>query len=187
MPRRILLACFLAYTSQFHTWPVLAQDVSFGNEFSLSSVRFFHRFTKNDQHEYTPASQRDLTAWTDMVTILVYRKANDDKKLAAIAESAREKYKAVGRVLRAETVLNADSKSTEHLTVVVVGTPMYLEAVFARFRMQEGIGTAAIYCHRIYGDKVGDQMSAWLRKHGVATENSLLAWSQMPKLSELKK
>ena len=37
--------------------------------FALEDVKYFHRFTKADQHEYTPDGQEDLKSWTDMVTI----------------------------------------------------------------------------------------------------------------------
>ena len=55
--------------------------------FSFAEVKYFHRFTKDDQHEYTPAVQEDLKAWKDMVTIHYYRKAIDGEALAAIANS----------------------------------------------------------------------------------------------------
>src|SRR5262245_40850418 len=61
--------------------------------FSFADVKYFHRFTTNDQHEYTPAAQEDLNAWKDMVTIRYYRKAKDDGALAAIANATLENYK----------------------------------------------------------------------------------------------
>ena len=38
-----------------------------------------------------------------------------------------------------------------------------------------------IYSHRIYGEKVGDEMSEWLEKNGPTTEKNLMKWDAMPK------
>ena len=70
----------------------------------------------------------------------------------------------------------------EHLIVVSFSRPEYIEAVFARFRMHDGVGTALIYSHRVYGKKAGKEMSAWLEKNGPATEKHLMKWDAMPKL-----
>jgi hypothetical protein len=47
--------------------------------------------------------------------------------------------------------------------------------------LREEAGTAVIYSHRVYGKKVGNEMSAWLEKSGSATEKSLMAWDDWPK------
>jgi hypothetical protein len=41
--------------------------------FVFGSVGYFHRWSDNDQHEFTPTSQNDLQKWTDMITINVMR------------------------------------------------------------------------------------------------------------------
>ena len=42
---------------------------------------------------------------------------------------------------------------------VVFGRANLLEAAFARFKLVDGVGCSIVYSHRIYGEKVGDQMS----------------------------
>jgi hypothetical protein len=67
------------------------------------------------------------------------------------------------------------------LIVVVFGRPEFIEAAFARFKLHNGTGTSVIYSHRIYGKEVGNQMSAWLKQNGPATEKALMQWDAMPK------
>jgi hypothetical protein len=150
--------------------------------FSFSGVPYFHRFSKNDQHEYTPSGQEDLKAWKDMVTIHYYPRVKDGEALAATAGAVLENYKAArGMVLKTDSVPRTKEKPAEHLIAVVFGRPEFMEAAFARFRMHDGIGMSVVYSHRIYGTKAGNQMSAWLKKNGPATEASLMKWDAMPK------
>jgi len=72
-------------------------------------------------------------------------------------------------------------KPAEHLVVVIFGRPDFIEVAFARFRMHDGVGTAVIYSHRIYGKKLGNEMSAWLAKNGPTMEKTLMKWDTMPK------
>jgi hypothetical protein len=150
--------------------------------FSFADVRYFHRFTEDDQHEYTPSGQEDLKAWTDMVTIHYYRKAKDGATLAATANAVLENYKAAnGMIVKTDSVPKTKNKPAEHFVVVILGQPDFLEVSFARFRMHDGIGTSVIYSHRIYGNKIGNEMSAWLEKNGPDLEKTLMNWDAMPK------
>jgi hypothetical protein len=155
--------------------------------FSLGSAKYFHRATINDQHEYTPAGQEDLKAWTDMVTIHRYRKATDGDGLAAVANAVLQNYQAAkGIMVKTDSVPRTKDKPAEHLIVVMLGRPEFIEAVFARFRMHDGIGSAVIYSHRIYGSKIGNEMSAWLEKNGPDMEKTLMKWEEMPTLPAAK-
>src|SRR5262245_31816631 len=72
--------------------------------FSFADVKYFHRFTKDDQHEYTPAGQEDMKSWTDMVTINHYRKVKDGETLAATANAVLENYKAAnGKIIKTDS------------------------------------------------------------------------------------
>jgi hypothetical protein len=149
--------------------------------FSLADIQYFHRFTKNDLHEYTPAPQEDLKTWTDMVTINYYRKTKDGDALAANANAVLGVYKAnKAVVVKTDSVPRTAGKPAEHLIVVIFGRPEFLEAAFARFRMHNGLGASVVYSHRIYGKDVGNQMSAWLKQNGPAIEKSLMQWDAMP-------
>lgn len=186
MKSRIVLACLSMLLAQTVFSGFLPQDAGKKERlagFSFGDVNYFHRFTEADQHEYTPAGQEDLNAWADMVTILLYRKATDADGLAATANAVLETYKANRAVVvKTDSVPRTREKPAEHLIVVTFGRPEFIEVAFARFRMHEGIGSAVVYSHRIYGKKVGEQMSAWLKTNGPATERNLMKWDAMPKL-----
>ncbi|MFN0120482.1 MAG: hypothetical protein ACKV2V_08275 [Blastocatellia bacterium] len=184
MKIRIVVVCLLLTFVQAGTVPPQGAAAK-PAAFAFSGVDYFHRYTKNDQHEYTPAGQADLDKWADMVTIHVYRKVRDGDALAAMANAVLSNYKAnQAVVVRTSSVPRTKDKLAEHLIVVNFGRPEFIEAVFARFRMHGGAGSAVIYSHRIYGKKVGDQMSAWLAKNGEVTEKNLMQWNAMPKLPE---
>jgi hypothetical protein len=177
MNPRIKLACLAIFMAQ-------SLASGFGAKapaFSFAGVNYFHRFTKDNQHEYTPDGQQDLKTWTDMVTILLYPKATDGEALAATANAVLENYKAnKAVVVKTDSVPRTRDKPAEHLIVVIFGRPEFIEAVFARFRMNNGLGSAVIYSHRIYGNKIGDQMSAWLKTNGPKIETNLMKSDAMP-------
>jgi len=150
--------------------------------FSFADVKYFHRWTQDDQHEYTPTGQEDLDAWKDMVTIHYYRTVKNGEALAAVANRALGNYKAAGGVvLRTDSVPRTKDKGAEHLVVVLFGRPEFMEVAFARFRMHDGVGTAVIYSHRTYGQKSDSEMNAWLVKNVPGTEKTLMKWDAMPK------
>jgi hypothetical protein len=186
MKSQIAFVCFALFFVQnvvSGSLPQAADKKEKVPAFSFSGVKYFHRFTKDDQHEYTPVGQEDLNSWTDMVTILFYRKAKDGEALAATASAVLENYKAnKAVVVKTDSVPRTRDKPAEHLIVVTFGRPEFIEVVFARFRMHDGVGTAVIYSHRLYGNKVGDQMSAWLKTNGFTTEGNLMKWDAMPML-----
>jgi hypothetical protein len=185
MKSYFILSCFALILAQTGVNAFLSQETDKKAKtvaFKLAEVDYFHRFTKDDQHEYTPDGQEDLKAWKDMVTINYYPKAKDGDALAATAEAVRGNYKAnKARILRTDSVPRTKDKPAEHLIVAVFGRPEFLEVTFARFKMHDGVGTAVIYSHRVYGKKVGDEMSAWLEKNGPTTEKYLMKWDAMPK------
>jgi len=185
MKSQVAFACFAVLFAQNVVSGFMSQDTDRKEKaaaFSLAGVKYLHRFTKDDQHEYTPEGQEDLQAWTDMTTIHYYRKAKDGEALAATANAVLENYKANrAKVVKTDSVPKTRDKPAEHLIVVIFGRPEFLEVVFARFRMHDGVGTAVIYSHRVYGNKVGNEMSAWLEKNGPDTEKNLMKWDAMPK------
>lgn len=90
MISRIAFACLVVVLTQSvpgKSLPQAADGKAKVEAFSFARVKYFHRFTKDDQHEYTPEGQEDLNAWADMVTINLYRKAKD---ALAIPESVSD-------------------------------------------------------------------------------------------------
>ena len=185
MKSRIVFACLALFFVQNVVHGFLPREQGDGNQshaFTLAGIKYFHRFTKADQHEYTPDRQEDLKRWTDMVTINYYRQVRNGEALASAANSVLENYKAnKALVIKTDSVPRTRDKPAEHLIVVLFPRADFIEASFARFRLHNGVGVSVVYSHRIYGNKSGNEMSAWLEKNGPATEQNLLKWDAMPK------
>lgn len=152
--------------------------------FTLAGVEYFHRFSNDNLHEYTPAGQDDLMAWKDMVTINIYPQAKDEAALAQTAEAVLNIYKENrAQILTKDYVPRLKDKPAEHLIVAGFGRPEFIEVTFARFKIHDSVGRAVIYSRRVYGKKNADEMNAWLEKNGMATEKALMKWDEMPKLT----
>jgi hypothetical protein len=52
--------------------------------------------------------------------------------------------------------------------------------------MHDGLGSAVIYSHRIYGSRIGNDMSAWLGQNGPDIERTRMNWDAMPELAAPK-
>jgi len=179
----ILLAILFLQPAIIGSTKLFASAQGNSPAFTFADVKYFHRFTDKDQHEYTPAGQEDLKAWTEMVTLLVYRNVRDGEGLAATASTVLETYKAnKAVVVKTDSVPRTQSKPAEHLIVVIFGRPEFIEVAFSRFRIYNGLGSAVVFSHRIYGKAVGNLMQQWLEKNGRATEANLMKWDSMPKL-----
>ena len=149
---------------------------------TFADTKYLHRWSGNHQHEFTPAGQEDLQRWTDMVTVNFYPDAKDGDGLAATANSVLENYKShKALVVKTSSVPRTPERPAEYLIVVMFPQPDFIEAVFAKFKLVGGTtGAAAIYSHREYGQKIGDQMSAWLQQKGPAIERALLGEPALP-------
>lgn len=144
--------------------------------FTFRDLAYAHRYSKDDLHEFTPTDRPDFERWTDMVTVNVYRKAKDGEGLAATANAVLGAYKAnQAMVVRTDSVPRTQTREAEQLVVVLFPRKEFIEAAFARFRLEGGRGVSIVYSHRLYGAKVGDEMSRWLRQNGPAIEKELMA------------
>jgi hypothetical protein len=127
--------------------------------FVFGGVSYFQRWAQDDQCEFTPTGQENLEKWSDMITINVYPSAHDGDTLAMKA-NVLENYKSHGgRVLKTDSIPRTPDRPAEHFIAVVFGRSNSLEAAFARFKLVDGIGCSIVYSHRLYREKVGDQMS----------------------------
>ena len=149
--------------------------------FVFKDVGYFHRWSKNDQHEFTPEKQADLDHWSDMITVNGYPAVLDGEHLAATANAVLENYKRhEAKVLKTNSIPRSADRPAEHLIAVVFGRPAFIEVAFARFKLVDEKGFSFVYSHRIYGEKMGDQMSAWLSANGAEVEKALMEWSSLP-------
>jgi len=152
---------------------------------SFNGTDFLHRWSQNGQNEFTPAGEEDLNAWKSMVTINVHDEARNGDQLAQLANQVLGRYQANGRVLRTDSKPRTKDHEAEHFASVIFASPTAIEAAFARMLLVEKRGVVVVYSHRIYGAKVGDQMSAWLAQNGPLVEKALMAWEGMPSLAVL--
>jgi hypothetical protein len=144
-------------------------------------VAYFHRWSQNDQHEFTPAQQEDLKRWSDMITVNGYPDVADGEQLAATANAVLENYKKHGaKVLKTRSVPRTAEQPAEHLITVIFTRPDFIEVAFARFKLLDGKGCSLVYSHRIYGEEIGDEMSEWLSAKGQAIETTLMEWNSIP-------
>jgi hypothetical protein len=149
--------------------------------FAFKNVSYFHRWSQNEQHEFTPEKQEDLEKWADMITINGYSDVHDGEGLAAKANAVLENYKAHRAIVhKTSSIPRTADQPAEHLIAVVFGRPTFIEVAFARFRLADGKGFSVVYSHRIYGKKIGAQMSAWLKDNGTTTEKALMEWKSIP-------
>jgi hypothetical protein len=179
--RPAILLLLLAAFATMRAPQTLAVSPSVKPAFSFQGVEYFHRWSKDNQHEFTPAGQEDLKKWTDMITLNAYPDARDGEALAAKANAVLENYtRNRARVFKTNSVPRTAERPAEHLIAVVFGRPEFIEVAFARLKMIDGQGCSIVYSHRIYGEKIGDQMSAWLSANGPKVEKALMEWSAIP-------
>lgn len=89
-----------------------------------------------------------------MLTINSYRQVNDAEGLAVVANRVLENYKNQrGIVLKTVSVPRTAEKTAEHLIVVVLERPTFLEGVQARFKLIDGKGVSIVHSHRVYGKR----------------------------------
>ena len=155
--------------------------------FVFRDAGYFHRWSKNDQHEFTPENQEDLDKWSDMMTVNVYPNVRDGDGLAQTANAVLENYKKhQAKILKTTSVPRTEVRLAEHFIAVVFTQPTFIEVAFARLKVVDGIGCSFVYCHRFYGEKIGNQASAWLEANGAGIEKALMDWSSMPSPASLR-
>jgi hypothetical protein len=177
---RIFVLLAVAY-STVHAEESRAAGPQQKRAFVFRDVGYFHRWSKGDQHEFTPEKQEDLNRWSDMITVNGYPDVGDGERLAATANAVLENYKShQAKVLKTRSVPRTADRPAEHLIAVMFTRPNFIEVAFARFKLVDGKGGSFVYSHRIYGEKIADQMSAWLSANGQEIEKALMEWSSMP-------
>lgn len=148
---------------------------------------FVHRWSREDQHEFTPRDDTDLKSWRDMITLNAHAQTASGEQLADVANTVLSNYRQHGKILQTRSTPRDAQRPAEHLIVAVLGTPQLLEASFARCLLHEGIGFIVVVAHRVYGKGAGPEMSQWLSAHGAQTEQALMGWGRLPSTSTLKR
>ena len=149
----------------------------------LHDVEYLRRWSNMDEQVFTPRGQETLHPESDQVTLYRYRSVQDEESLASMAAAVLEHHKGRGgTVLRDESVPQSGQSPAEHRIVVVLATPHFSEAVFARFKLDQGTGSSAIYIHREYGSESRNQMNAWLEANRAPAEQALTGLQYHPYL-----
>ena len=155
--------------------------------FVFRDVSYFYRWSKNDQTEFTPEKQEDLNKWSDMITVNAYPDVRDGEQLAAAANAVLENYKShQGIVLKTRSVPRSADRAAEHFIAVKFTRPGFIEVALARFKLVDGKGCSFVYSHRVYGEKIGEQMKTWLSADGNEVETALTEWD-LPSPASLRR
>ena len=155
--------------------------------FVFRDVSYFYRWSKNDQTEFTPEKQEDLNKWSDMITVNAYPDVRDGEQLAAAANAVLENYKShQGIVLKTRAVPRSADRAAEHFIAVKFTRPGFIEVALARFKLVDGKGCSFVYSHRVYGEKIGEQMKTWLSTDGNEVETALTEWD-LPSPASLRR
>ena len=163
------------------------QAQSGGLTLEFRGQSYLHRWSKANQHEFTPPADTDLSTWRDMLTINIHDRVSNGEDLAEVANRVVGNYQKNGKILQTRSVPRTAARAAEHLIVAVLGRPDFLEATFARCVLIEGTGLVAVCSHRVYGKAAGPAMSDWLSRQGGAVETAWMAWDRWPKLAVLKR
>lgn len=152
---------------------------------SFRDTTFVHRWSRGGQHEFTPVDDADLSSWRDMLTFNVHGNARSAEALAGVANQVLANYERVGKVVRTRSVPRSATTKAEHFIAAVLGQPAFLEAAFARCLQVENASMVMVVSHRVYGQKQGPAMSAWLAANGNTVEQALMGWTRWPSVERL--
>ncbi|PZR75010.1 MAG: hypothetical protein DLM73_06440 [Chthoniobacterales bacterium] len=174
-PFTIFLSLALAWSSLNAQAPAAKPAFGFGD------IGYFHRWSKNDQHEFTPEKQEDLDKWSDMITINAYPDVHDGERLAEVANAVLGNYtKHQAKIIKTNSVPRTADRPAEHLIVAIFTQPSFIEVAFARLKLVDSAGCSIVYSHRIYGAKAADRINTWLKGDGANVEKALMEWKLMP-------
>ena len=154
-----------------------AADKDAAPAFEFRQVSYFHRWSQNDQHEFTPDKQEDLDHWSDMITINGYPGVDDGVKMAGTANAVLGNYRShQGKIIETRSVPETADRPAEHFISVMFVRPQFAEVAFARFKLVEKKGHSFVYSHRFYGDDKTEKANAWLKAESDAVEKALMDW-----------
>ena len=166
---------------------ILAGETEDKATLTFANVDYVHRWSKDTQHGFTPKAQTNLETWVEMITLNYYPNAKGGEGLATTANAVLGNYQSnKAMILDTSSVPERNGKPAEHFIAALFPRPTYIEAVFLRLNIVDGVSMSACYSHREYGKKVGNQMSAWLQKHGPVIEKQLMNWKTIPSLDDSK-
>ena len=165
---------------------LMAQPSASPLTLSFGGVTVMHRWSEGNLHEFTPKGQEDLSKWREMVSLNVHPEARTGEQLAEVANRVLSNYQQYGKILRTDSKPRTAKTEAEHLLAAILINPQFLEAAFARILLHDGEGLVVVYSKRVLGAKAGNEMSGWLEKNGPSTEDTLMAWTGLPPMAQIK-
>lgn len=153
---------------------------------NFAGVEYLHRSTMKNRSDFTPASQPDLHAWRDRVTIIVGENVTSSEQLSTIASNLVGTVGDIGEIVRTDSVPNPRTQETDHFFAARMQQKDFTQAAFARVALVEGKGMLVVYSHRSYGEHSTESSTGWMDRNGEATERELMSWTGMPKLAQLR-
>jgi hypothetical protein len=157
---------------------------------SFNGETYFHRWSQNGQHEFTPSGQADLKRWKDMLTVRVFEQVNNEAQFTGMVRATVANYKKVGVINR---VMERPKKTPEGVDEVVIVATLragdIIEFVAARFLMRDGVGTLFVASHREYMDRQGIDAALagdYAKNKQAGVVNALAVWDGAPTLEALQ-
>ncbi|AQS87944.1 hypothetical protein AA101099_1481 [Neoasaia chiangmaiensis NBRC 101099] len=146
------------------------------NAIDFQDTHYVHRWSAENQHEYTPPKQSDLATWQDMLTFNNYPDTHTPEAMAAVANRVLGIYQQNGHILKTDARPATPEQPAAYFAAVTFSTPDFVEIVFARLQLVDGTGKSVIYSHRFYGDiqQTSQQAGHWLEQNAAATEAALM-------------
>jgi hypothetical protein len=142
---------------------------------AFQETKFFHRWAKENQHEFTPEGQEDLARWTAMITVNLFPTVKTGEDLATAANNLLELYEQVGGiVLRTVSKPKTADKEADHFIAVALPQKGFMEIAFARLVIAGGDACSIVYSHRITGEDGGEKAGTWLQEHAMDYEDTLM-------------
>ena len=103
----------------------------------------------------------------------------------AVANSIVANYEKSGKIVRTNSVPRTNDRPAEHFIAAILGAPGLMEAVMARLRITDGVGSVIVRSHRAYGSDSAEKIGTWFQENGPTQEQTLMSWAAVPSLESL--
>lgn len=164
-----LLAVVASHAADARQVAASQQPASAQPALDFDGKRYLHRYSKNGQHEFTPAGQEDLQRWQEMMTLVV-QPGFDAARTRQWAEAMAAGYKEKGLLIQAD-----QPPGGEYRMHGVLGAPGMVEVNFVRIMPHGGGALAVLVQRRFYGEE-SRQMADWVRDNTPRISGLLVDW-----------
>jgi hypothetical protein len=146
--------------------------------FRFQGQTYQHRWSKNGQHEFTPAGQEDLSRWKEMITLNVHDEVHDSEQLAALANAVLGNYQRMGQILFTDSRPMTLDMPAEHMMAAQLQQGDQQETAYARVALVDGTGMVVVYSKR------STRMPP--AQEAQAVGQALIGWQDIPAPATLR-